>query len=174
MIYLTYIFMFVLWLGTISKHNSFRASLPLAFRIQNGLFSLILVTLGMLSYNTIALIVLHPSCIPVLFYIKVGSISPGVACGVKITMAVVDAFCLSVGFWMIQLKEKGFRAARLAAPLFLLVNYAGCFLSAQRYASDRSYHSLLLLQFVFLFSFWMWLFLFSNSRIIREGSIFKP
>ena len=108
MIYLTYIFMFVLWLGTISKHNSFRASLPLAFRIQNGLFSLILVTLGMLSYNTIALIVLHPSCIPVLFYIKVGSISPGVACGVKITMAVVDAFCLSVGFWMIQLKEKGF------------------------------------------------------------------
>lgn len=169
-----YISGFLIWMYVAWKCNSFNPELNTPFRIQNGLLSLFLIEYGIANLHTLSFSLLHPSLVHASFYMRVGELPPEVVYYIRIASAMANVICLPIGFQMIKLEMKGFRAARVAAPILCLVNCIDHFISSQRFAGKIPQVNLtfvLLIGFVLMLVFSIWIYVFSNNQIKRSSRI---
>jgi hypothetical protein len=155
----------VLWAIFYLKTGALKSTIPLGFRIQHGIFTLLFVGLNV-SFRMIGWLLGHPDEIINHFHVSIGFLPASLVLTNEIAFTVLSAFVFFVGISLLRKKEWARKTILFIIPSYALLAPIEMLLGANKPKPiDNS------LEFTVLFSlfvvasiaFHLWMFLFYKS-----------
>lgn len=160
------IFLLLGWLWTLLGHGSYRATLPLSYRIQNIVLSFLLVASASTDLWGFWWRVFHADLLPA-FFTRESVFHP--VAGIIIAVLSVCAAHLEVfiGYWMAQQRRRARRFVTSAMPYLLAVQILSGIRTSAKFRPEVA--SIGLFVFVpMVIGFYVWLYLFCKSKQTEE------
>jgi len=160
------------WAAAMFRCGSFKAHLPVSYRLQNALLSLFLIFSASYGVDLILTAIFHPGIIQKYFYFQSGIFPPLATLATMILVLCASVVELVIGFDMAQQKRKGRVLALRIIPYLAAVTV----LDVARIVSARSItepnrSNFILGAFLAILlpvCFYVWLYCFCRSRQAEE------
>jgi hypothetical protein len=159
------------WVLFSKKENSLGVTLPISFRIQNGILSVLLVLWGGDGIDSTWFLILRPLQFIDMYYKPMVFIHPAVSLAIHAAGALSYVVYFNLGLWMFLRRERAYRVIHSLAPLLFVVSYADFFLSWHRFHGDRGYWVGVLLGFGSYFCFFWWLYIYSGRQTVKGDAV---
>jgi hypothetical protein len=151
--------------------KTMKAECPLSFRIQNGIFTLLLVGLNV-SPSMLTWAIGHPHDVPASFWYPIGYLPAWLVCGSRAAFTFLGLVSLLVGFELISRNKKSRQHIRVLIPFLTVCTPIEMMTGASRAAPFKSSSDVTLSLVVFIIStiaLYAWMFLFYGSKTAKEN-----